>query len=158
MFTVGTRVVLHGLKADILNLRRGTIVKSQTAEDRVGVRLDGELKPKSVPRANVRLERGPHETGEPDEIHENVWCDNCSTMSARDHMLHDALASMRTGRAGAATRSETQTLRHEAPGAAASGSCSASPTGKTRACTPACGGARLRRSSTRGVSASSSYG
>ena len=106
LFTVGTRVVLHGLKADILNLRRGTIVKSQTAEDRVGVRLDGELKPKSVPRANVRLERGPHETGEPDEVHEGFWCDSCSTMSARDHMLHDALASMRTGRAGAATRSE----------------------------------------------------
>mmetsp|Transcript_9281 Transcript_9281/g.30822 ORF Transcript_9281/g.30822 Transcript_9281/m.30822 type:complete len:317 (-) Transcript_9281:360-1310(-) len=66
----------------------------------------------------------------------------------------DASASGDCG--GAARRSETQTLRHEAPGAAASGSCSASPTGKTRACTPACGGARLRRSSTRGVSSSSS--
>ena len=40
LFTVGTRVVLHGLKADLLNLRHGTVVTGQTAEDRVGVRLD----------------------------------------------------------------------------------------------------------------------
>ena len=97
LFTVGTRVVLHGLKADLLNLRHGTVVKSQTAEDRVGVRLDGELKPKSVRRVNVRLERGPYETSEPDEVHEGIWCDSCSTMSSREHLMQHHMVSMQTG-------------------------------------------------------------
>ena len=49
-------MVLHGLQADTLNLRRGTVVQCATAEDRVGVRLDGEVKPKSVRRVNVCVE------------------------------------------------------------------------------------------------------
>ena len=100
LFTVGTRVVLHGLKADLLNLRHGTVVKSQTAEDRVGVRLDGELKAKSVRRVNVRLERGPYETSEPDEVHEGIWCDSCSTMSSREHLMQHHMVSMQTGGTG----------------------------------------------------------
>ena len=56
LYAVGTRVVLHGLQADTLNLRRGTVVQCATAEDRVGVRLDGEVKPKSVRRVNVCVE------------------------------------------------------------------------------------------------------
>ena len=76
--------MLHGLQADTLNLRRGTVVQCATAEDRVGVRLDGEVKPKSVRRANVRLERGPHESGEPDELHEGFWCDGCGHFRGND--------------------------------------------------------------------------
>ena len=77
-------MVLHGLQADTLNLRRGTVVQCATAEDRVGVRLDGEVKPKSVRRVNVRLERGPHESGEPDELHEGFWCDGCGHFRGND--------------------------------------------------------------------------
>ena len=84
LYAVGTRVVLHGLQADTLNLRRGTVVQCATAEDRVGVRLDGEVKPKSVRRVNVRLERGPHESGEPDELHEGFWCDGCGHFRGND--------------------------------------------------------------------------
>ena len=95
LYAIGTRVLLHSLKADTLNLRRGTVVQCETAEDRVGVRLDGDVKAKSVRRANVRLERGPRETGEPDELHEGFWCDGCGHFRGLDSPASKSLKGTR---------------------------------------------------------------
>ena len=35
-------------------------------------------------QVNVRLERGPHESGEPDELHEGFWCDGCGHFRGND--------------------------------------------------------------------------
>ena len=77
LFTVGSRVVLHGLKTESLNLRRGTVVQTCVTEGRVGVRLDAERKPKSIRHSNLRPERALYEFGEPDEIHFTFYCDGC---------------------------------------------------------------------------------
>lgn len=95
LYVIGTRVLLHSLKADTLNLRRGTVVQCETAADRVGVRLDGDVKAKSVRRANVRLERGPRETGEPDELHEGFWCDGCGHFRGLDSPASKSLKGTR---------------------------------------------------------------